>query len=129
MQVLKFGGSSVADATRMSQVLDIVLAAAAKDRVILVSSAVSGCTDALLAIGGESDPAAKAQQIEALRRCGLGVHGRVSSDRPVNAVDRCRFGLNDFAAALEGHRQRQDLVVLDRGGVGKACLQVFHKPI
>ena len=67
MQVLKFGGSSVADATRMSRVLDIVLAAAQKDRVILVSSAISGCTDALIAIGAETDPAAKAQQVEALR--------------------------------------------------------------
>ena len=51
MQVLKFGGSSVADATRMSQVIDIVLAATAKDRTIVVSSAISGCTDALIAIG------------------------------------------------------------------------------
>ena len=68
MQVLKFGGSSVADATRMSRVIDIVQAALAKDRVILVSSAISGCTDALIAIGQEQDPAAKAQQIEALRR-------------------------------------------------------------
>ena len=68
MQVLKFGGSSVADATRMSQVIDIVLAAVARDRTILVSSAISGCTDALIAIGAETDPAAKAQQIDALRR-------------------------------------------------------------
>ncbi|MCR5841818.1 MAG: aspartate kinase [Bacteroidales bacterium] len=67
MQVLKFGGSSVADATRMSRVIDIVLAAVAKDRVILVSSAISGCTDALIAIGEETDPERKAQQIEALR--------------------------------------------------------------
>ena len=68
MQVLKFGGSSVADATRMSQVIDIVLAAVAKDRVILVCSAISGCTDALIAIGAEGDPERKAQQIDALRR-------------------------------------------------------------
>lgn len=68
MQVLKFGGSSVADATRMSQVIDIVQAAVARDRTILVSSAISGCTDALIAIGQESDPAAKAQRIDALRR-------------------------------------------------------------
>ena len=68
MQVLKFGGSSVADATRMSQVIDIVQAAAARDRVILVSSAISGCTDALIEIGAESDPARKAQLIDALRR-------------------------------------------------------------
>ena len=67
MQVLKFGGSSVADATRMSQVIDIVLAAVSRDRTILVSSAISGCTDALIAIGQERDPAAKAQQINALR--------------------------------------------------------------
>ena len=51
MQVLKFGGSSVADATRISAVIDIVLDAVRKDRVVLVCSAVSGCTDALIAIG------------------------------------------------------------------------------
>ncbi len=48
MQVLKFGGSSVANATNISRVLDIVGAAAAKDRVVLVCSAIKGCTDALL---------------------------------------------------------------------------------
>lgn len=48
MLVLKFGGSSVANATRMSGVLDIVESRAAEDRVILVSSAISGCTDTLL---------------------------------------------------------------------------------
>ena len=58
----------MADATRMSQVLDIVLAAAEKDRVILVCSAISGCTDALIAIGAEQDPAGRARQIETLRR-------------------------------------------------------------
>ena len=48
-RVLKFGGSSVADATAMSRVLDIVGGEMAKGRVVLVSSAISGCTDALLA--------------------------------------------------------------------------------
>ena len=48
-RVLKFGGSSVADATAMSRVLDIVEAEQAKGKVILVSSAISGCTDGLLA--------------------------------------------------------------------------------
>ena len=47
-RVLKFGGSSVASATNMSRVLDIVEAEAKKGRVILVSSAIAGCTDALL---------------------------------------------------------------------------------
>ena len=46
--VLKFGGSSVASATQMSRVLDIVQQEAVNGRVVLVSSAISGCTDALL---------------------------------------------------------------------------------
>ena len=51
MKVLKFGGSSVASATRMSGVLDIVADALQTDRVVLVSSAISGCTDTLIEIG------------------------------------------------------------------------------
>ena len=48
VSILKFGGSSVASATNMSRVLDIVEKEAAKGKVVLVSSAISGCTDALL---------------------------------------------------------------------------------
>lgn len=48
MQVLKFGGSSVADATNISKVLDIVTNMAGRDRVILVCSAIKGCTDTLI---------------------------------------------------------------------------------
>lgn len=50
MQVLKFGGSSVANATNISRVLDIVSKAARRDRVALVCSAISGCTDSLLGL-------------------------------------------------------------------------------
>ena len=67
MRVLKFGGSSVADATRISRVLDIVEAEAAKDRVILVCSAISGCTDSLIRIGGQRDAALRSSMIAALR--------------------------------------------------------------
>ena len=51
MQVLKFGGSSVADAQNMSKVVDIVIKAVDRDRTILVVSAISGCTDTLIKIG------------------------------------------------------------------------------
>ena len=51
MQVLKFGGSSVADAANMSKVVDIVTKAVDRDRTILVASAISGCTDTLIKIG------------------------------------------------------------------------------
>ena len=51
MQVLKFGGSSVADAANMSKVTDIVINAVDRDRTILVVSAIQGCTDTLIRIG------------------------------------------------------------------------------
>ena len=51
MQVLKFGGSSVADAANMSKVVEIVTKAVDRDRTILVSSAIKGCTDTLIEIG------------------------------------------------------------------------------
>ena len=51
MQVLKFGGSSVANAENMSRVIDIVANAVDRDRTILVTSAISGCTDTLIKIG------------------------------------------------------------------------------
>ena len=51
MQVLKFGGTSVANANSMSQVIDIVIKAVDRDRTILVVSAISGCTDTLIRIG------------------------------------------------------------------------------
>ena len=50
MEVLKFGGTSVANATAISRVLDIVDGARARGKVVLVCSAVSGCTDALIAM-------------------------------------------------------------------------------
>lgn len=51
MQVLKFGGTSVADADTMLQVTDIVSKAVDRDRTILVVSAIKGCTDTLIKIG------------------------------------------------------------------------------
>ena len=51
MQVMKFGGTSVANSENMSKVVDIVAKAVERDRTILVSSAISGCTDTLIKIG------------------------------------------------------------------------------
>lgn len=51
MQVLKFGGSSVANAANINKVIAIVKNALANDRTVVVSSAISGATDALILIG------------------------------------------------------------------------------
>lgn len=67
MQVLKFGGSSVANATRISAVLDIVTSKLPSDRMILVCSAIRGCTDALIAMGECHDPQLRAQSASEIR--------------------------------------------------------------
>lgn len=55
VKVLKFGGSSVANATNMSRVLEIVTEAILKNiEVVVVVSALKGITDALIR-GGEFD--------------------------------------------------------------------------
>lgn len=51
MQVLKFGGSSVASAENMRKVVSIVQKAIEKEPVILVVSALGGITDSLLHTG------------------------------------------------------------------------------
>ena len=51
MQVLKFGGSSVANATNINKVVAIVNSAIEKDATVLVVSALGGVTDTLLKIG------------------------------------------------------------------------------
>lgn len=51
MQVLKFGGTSVANSKNISRVVEIVANAVERDRTILVCSAISGFTDALIKTG------------------------------------------------------------------------------
>ncbi len=48
MQVLKFGGSSVANAENINKVISIVQKASQKDKTILVVSALGGITDKLI---------------------------------------------------------------------------------
>ncbi len=51
MQVLKFGGSSVANAVNINKVVGIVQQALEKDRTVVVVSALGGVTDLLLQSG------------------------------------------------------------------------------
>ncbi|MDR3286600.1 MAG: bifunctional aspartate kinase/homoserine dehydrogenase I [Prevotellaceae bacterium] len=51
MQVLKFGGTSVADSANIEKVISIVKKAVELDKTIVVASAISGCTDSLILIG------------------------------------------------------------------------------
>jgi aspartokinase/homoserine dehydrogenase 1 len=51
MQVLKFGGTSVANAENINKVIEIAGHALKKDRTIVVASALGGITDALIQCG------------------------------------------------------------------------------
>src|SRR6478609_6290805 len=59
MQVLKFGGSSVANSANINKVTNIVQSAIQKETTVLVVSALGGVTDQLLLTG---DLAAKADE-------------------------------------------------------------------
>ena len=62
MQVLKFGGTSVANAENINKTASIIREAVKKDRTIVVVSALGGITDTLLSAGqlaAASDPAYK----------------------------------------------------------------------
>ena len=88
VKVLKFGGSSVADATAISRVLDIVEAEASDGKIILVLSAISGCTDALLS--GEE------KGLEKIRSRHLRIIGRLFTGEQKDAAEKDFEGL--FAA-------------------------------
>ena len=66
MQVLKFGGTSVANSQAMLQVIPIVEKALEQDRTIVVSSAISGCTDRLINIGREAAKGGDTQDLQNL---------------------------------------------------------------
>lgn len=51
MQVLKFGGTSVANSENISKVSEIIHKAVDRDRTIVVISAIAGCTDTLIQVG------------------------------------------------------------------------------
>src|ERR1700743_1714025 len=51
MQVLKFGGSSVANAENINKVITIVQKALQKDSTLLIVSALGGITDMLIQAG------------------------------------------------------------------------------
>lgn len=54
MQVLKFGGSSLADAANMLKAADIIAKAVDRDRTIVIASAIYKCTDTLILIGNRA---------------------------------------------------------------------------
>lgn len=103
MQVLKFGGSSVANATNISRVLDIVSKAARRDRVALVCSAISGCTDSLLGLARTERGSAERQvMLDSLKTRHLDIIRRLFTGAEREAVsEKTEVLFGKLAAAPE----------------------------
>lgn len=100
MQVLKFGGTSVANAEAMLQVIEIVGKALEYDRTIVVTSAISGCTDTLVEIGRKAS-AGDASCFEVLRDLKQRHHDVIDELLPSGYRERTTDAVNALFAALE----------------------------
>ena len=93
MHILKFGGSSVADAENIEKVIKIIKEAVQKDRTVVVSSAISGCTDTLIEIGNmaKSGNSSYITLIDALRERHLAIIDNLigNSYESKEIIDRC----------------------------------------
>ncbi len=80
MKVLKFGGTSVGDAARINQLIDIVAAERARDpKIVVVVSAMSGVTNLLLG-AAHAAAAGKNGEVEAAHNALLAKHRTALSD-------------------------------------------------
>src|SRR5579872_1139036 len=83
IQVMKFGGTSVGDASRIRSAASIAAEAAKQRSVVVVVSAMSGVTNTLIAAAGKSatgDEAAAEALTKALREKHHEAIGKLVSD-------------------------------------------------
>ena len=102
LRVMKFGGTSVAGADRLRRIADLVAAAAAEERALVVVSAVSGVTNLLLegcdrAVAGEED--------HALGRY-RAIHASIADDLAAEIGTPARLALGARLVVLEGELAR-----------------------
>lgn len=106
MRVLKFGGTSVADAARILQVAGLVKAASARGPVVVVTSAMSGVTNALLAAGRAAEEKGVRAAEDAWYQIARRHHDAVDE---IVGGDPGRAG--DLAARIDAHlTQLEDLL-------------------
>ncbi|MHC1629402.1 MAG: aspartate kinase [Methanoculleaceae archaeon] len=121
MRVMKFGGSSVADATRIAGVIEIIRSASASRRVCVVFSAMKGVTDDLLSAAGEAVRGEEGykDRLESIRRRHLEVAATlVPGEGHRELVQEITAWCEELAELLHGVRlvrectlRTQDLIV------------------
>jgi bifunctional aspartokinase / homoserine dehydrogenase 1 len=110
MKVMKFGGSSVADAVNITKVAEIVAKAARDDRCIVVLSAMQGTTDMLIDMGrtaerGDDGYIESLQEIEQRHRTAA----RILLGDNCDASEFIDAALIELASITEGVRRVRDL--------------------
>jgi aspartate kinase len=118
--VMKFGGSSVVDATAIERVVSIVEGERSRGRSpVVVVSALGGVTDRLLALAEAARTGNAHGDVEdgvaALRRRHLDESARLAADTDGTLLSTMDRHFDDLRAALEtiGQRRAADPVLLD----------------
>jgi len=130
MIVLKFGGTSVANATNISATMDIISEAASRDKVIVVSSAISGCTDALLEIGRLfSEGKDGCEQIERLKGKHFSIIKRLFSGEERNLAEQeCDSLFKEIEsrpAVIEAYGELLSTKIIARKFICEGCKAVW----
>ena len=105
MKVLKFGGTSVANAKNISKVINILKESAQKEKLVVVVSALGGTTDTLLEAGdlakkGDSAFTASFEAIE--NRHIEAVRSLIPIDKQSGVLGGLKKILNELQSTLEG---------------------------
>ncbi|MGD0568384.1 MAG: aspartate kinase [Candidatus Sulfotelmatobacter sp.] len=109
--IMKFGGTSVGDASCVERVVAIIRSAAEGSDVVVVVSAMSGVTNQLVAAAGRAE-AGDRQQVSAIFE-GLRRQHHRAADRLIHSeAERSRIGAKIDALFAEGDRLCQGTALL-----------------
>jgi len=105
MNVLKFGGSSVADPSRIKAVIDILNANTHKEKIAVVFSAFGGVTDTLIglsawALEGKAEYKEQLQNLE--HRHLEAVRELISIQRQSGVIASVKYTMNELEDVLHG---------------------------
>ncbi len=105
MQILKFGGSSVANGNNILKAVSITAQASLRDKTIMVSSAIAGCTDKLIQIAtlaSMKDPNYKVLAKELEESHTAIINGIIPADFRGIPMDKCKTLFTELRGILEG---------------------------
>jgi aspartokinase/homoserine dehydrogenase 1 len=119
MKVLKFGGSSVANAENIEKVVEIVKRAAAEDTCVAVLSAMQGTTDGLIEVGRTAergDDGFIARLSEISERHSAAIEKLFSNSHGTAVSEFVESTLHELESITEGVRRVRELTLktLDR---------------